>query len=82
MLPKQQRVKRRLKPIVLPVAEELRRCRIEHAQRLLVDPEMFLMEDIAERAGFSSAGQMARVFAHFLGTSPSKYREDHTFKSK
>ena len=71
-----------VKHIGRTMAEELRRCRIEHAQRLLIDPEMFLMEDIAERAGFSSAGQMARVFAHFLGTSPSKYRKDHTFKSK
>lgn len=62
------------------MAEELRRCRIEHAKRLLVEPELFIMEDIAERAGFSSAGQMARVFAHFLGTSPSQYRRDHTFE--
>jgi LacI family transcriptional regulator len=62
------------------MAEELRRCRIEHAQRLLVEPELYIMEDIAERAGFSSAGQMARVFAHFLGTSPSQYRKDHTFE--
>ena len=62
------------------MAEELRRCRIEHAKRLLVEPELFVMEDIAERAGFSSAGQMARVFAHFLGTSPSQYRKDHTFE--
>ncbi len=62
------------------MAEELRRCRIEHAQRLLVAPEMFIMEDIAERAGFSSAGQMARVFSHFLGISPSQYRKNHTFE--
>jgi len=62
------------------MAEELRRCRIDHAKRLLVESEMYIMEDIAERAGFSSAGQMARVFAHFLGTSPSKFRKDHTFE--
>lgn len=62
------------------MAEELRRCRIDHAKRLLVKPEMFIMEDIAERAGFSSAGQMARVFSHFLGYSPSQYRKDHMFE--
>jgi len=64
------------------MAEELRRCRIEHAQRLLVEPDMYIMEDIAERAGFSSAGQMARVFAHFVGISPSQYRKDHTYDNK
>ena len=62
------------------MAIELRNCRIKHAQRLLVDSERFTMEDIAERAGFSSAGQMARVFSHFCGTSPSQYRRDHTFE--
>ena len=62
------------------MAEELRRCRIDHAKRLLVEPERYVMEDIAERAGFSSAGQMARVFAHFVGISPSQYRKDHTFE--
>jgi LacI family transcriptional regulator len=69
-----------VKHIGRTMAEELRRCRIEHAQRLLVEPEMYIMEDIAERAGFSSAGQMARVFAHFVGKSPSQYRKDHTFE--
>lgn len=69
-----------VKHIGRTMAEELRRCRIEHAQRLLLEPDMYIMEDIAERAGFSSAGQMARVFAHFLGTSPSQYRKDHTFE--
>ncbi len=59
------------------MAEELRNCRIKHAKKLLVEPDLFTMEDIAERAGFSSGGQMARVFSHFLGTSPSQYRKDH-----
>jgi LacI family transcriptional regulator len=69
-----------VKHIGRTMAEELRRCRIEHAQRLLVEPDLYIMEDIAERSGFSSAGQMARVFAHFVGTSPSQYRKDHTFE--
>jgi LacI family transcriptional regulator len=71
-----------VKHIGRTMAEELRRCRIEHAQRLLVEPEMYVMEDIAERAGFSSAGQMARVFSHFVGVSPSQYRKDHTYENK
>ena len=62
------------------MAEELRNCRIKHAKRLLVEPDFFTMEDIAERAGFSSAGQMARVFSHFVGISPSQYRKDNSFK--
>jgi LacI family transcriptional regulator len=61
------------------MAVELRRCRIEHAQRLLIEPEKHLMEDIAERAGFSSAEQMARVFSRCLKVSPSQYRKTHTF---
>ncbi len=59
------------------LAEELRNCRIKHAKKLLTEPDLLTMEDIAERAGFSSAGQMARVFSHFLGTSPSQYRKEH-----
>jgi hypothetical protein len=37
-------------------------------------------KNFAERASFSSAGQMACVFAHFLGYSPSQYCKDHTFE--
>ncbi len=59
------------------IGEELRNCRIKHAKKLLSDSVMLTMEDIAERAGFSSAGQMARVFSHILNTSPSQYRKDH-----
>ena len=69
-----------VKHIGRTMAEEMRRCRIEHAQRLLTEPEKYIMEDIAERAGFSSAGQMARVFAHFVGISPSQYRKEHTYE--
>ncbi len=61
------------------MAEELRQCRIKHAQQLLLEPDRFTMEDIAERAGFSSASQMTRVFSRFLGIAPSSYRENHTF---
>lgn len=62
------------------IAEELRRCRLDHAKRLLTNPDCLTMEDIAERAGFSSAGQMARVFSRTLGLSPSRYRREHLFK--
>lgn len=63
------------------IAAELRRCRLDHAKRLLTQPDLFTMEDIAECSGFSSAGQMARGFSRFLGTSPSQYRKDHSFKN-
>jgi LacI family transcriptional regulator len=62
------------------MAEELRNCRIIHAQCLLVEPDFYTMEDIAERAGFSSAGQMARTFSRFIGTSPSQYRKNNRFE--
>jgi LacI family transcriptional regulator len=63
------------------MAEELRQCRIKHAKQLLLAPDRFTMEDIAERAGFSSASQMTRVFTHFLGITPSDYRKTRTFKN-
>lgn len=61
------------------MAEELRACRIKHAKKLLIEPERFTMEDIAERSGFSSASQMTRVFSNFVGVTPSAYRKKHTF---
>ncbi|MFA5688141.1 MAG: DNA-binding transcriptional regulator [Kiritimatiellales bacterium] len=61
------------------MAEELRNCRIRQAEKLLLDSARLKMEDIAEQAGFSSAGQMTRVFSHFRGVSPSNYRKKHTF---
>jgi LacI family transcriptional regulator len=61
------------------MAEELRQCRIRHAKKLLAEPERFTMEDIAERAGFSSASQMTRVFSHFADITPSGYRKNHTY---
>ena len=69
-----------LKYVGRSIAEELRRCRIEHAQRLLVNPDFFTMEDIAERSGFSSAGHMGRTFTRDLGLSPSQYRKKNTFE--
>ncbi len=63
------------------MAEELRRCRIDHAQKLLASHEQAKLEDIAERSGFSSADQMGRVFSRYLGISPSQYRRNHLLNS-
>jgi len=62
------------------MAEEINRRRIEHAKRLLEDPEWKKMEDVAWRSGFSSADHMCKVFSRSVGVTPSVYRRDHTEK--
>lgn len=62
------------------MAEELMRRRIEHAQRLLCDPDLKMIE-VARRSGFGSADRMGRVFARELGITPSDYRDQTARRS-
>jgi LacI family transcriptional regulator len=56
------------------IGEELTRRRVEHAQRLLSDPEIKAHE-VARQSGFTSADHMSRVFNRRLGISVSEYRK-------
>lgn len=54
-------------------AAELRRFRVEHAQRLLAQTELPVAR-IAEAAGFHHAEVMNRVFRRELGVTPTEHR--------
>ena len=54
--------------------EEITRCRLERAARLLAHTALSIKE-VAAAAGFSSTDTMARAFRHVEGVSPRDYRE-------
>lgn len=51
----------------------LRRVRLEQARHLLTDTNLAIQE-IADRAGFSDAAHLSRVFKERYGCSPMEYR--------
>ena len=59
------------------ISEEIKRRRVEHAQRLLLTKPPRKMEDIAREVGFTSGDRMSKVFAAIMGESPSAYRRAH-----
>lgn len=52
----------------------LRRTRLRHAQRLLRDPFLSIVE-VAERTGFADASYFTRVFRGALGMTPTQFRQ-------
>ena len=59
-----------------PMATYLRRLRVDRAASLLAGSDLPISR-IAAEVGFSDQSHMTRCFARYLGTSPSRYREDH-----
>jgi AraC-like DNA-binding protein len=53
--------------------EEIVRCRLERATRLLVSTTLSIQE-VAIAAGFASTDTMGRIFHRLMGTSPRDYR--------
>jgi len=58
------------------IHEEIIRCRLERATRLLVGTPLSVQE-VATAAGFASTDTMGRVFQQLQGMSPSEYRRRH-----
>ncbi len=60
--------------------EFVNKYRIEETKQLLRNRthNSFTMEYIAEKAGFGSPASFSRVFKEMVGTTPGKYREEHT----
>jgi AraC-like DNA-binding protein len=56
------------------ILEEITRCRLERATRLLTHSAMSIKQ-VAAASGFSSTDAMARAFRHVEGVSPRDYRE-------
>lgn len=55
----------------------IRRQRLEHARRLLVDEPEAKIYRVAQRIGFSSAKQLTKAFRREFGESPREYRNGH-----
>ena len=58
------------------IHEEIHRCRLERARRLLAKTDLSVKE-VAAAAGFPNADNMGRVFRRLEGVSPSEYRGRH-----
>jgi len=58
------------------IHEEITRCRLERARRLLAKTDLSVKE-VAAAAGFPSPDNMGRVFRRLEGTSPQAYRRQH-----
>ena len=56
------------------ILEELSRCRLERAKRLLLETEL-TVEKAAYAAGFANLKPMLRAFRQGLGCSPTAYRQ-------
>ena len=56
------------------VAAEIRRVRMDHAQRLLAGSEMSIAQ-VAQQSGIGTAQHFARLFRREFGISPREYRE-------
>jgi AraC-like DNA-binding protein len=55
------------------VGEYLRRLRIEHASRKLIESDSSLV-DISEAAGFADQSHFGRTFKRLMGITPNGYR--------
>ncbi|RYG64065.1 AraC family transcriptional regulator, partial [bacterium] len=58
----------------MPPASYLRRLRLQHAQKLLVETR-YPVADIARLSGFQNATQLGRAFKKAFGFSPLDFRK-------
>lgn len=58
------------------VHAEMRRVRLERAQRLVAETELSIHR-IAEDCGFGSGGHLTRAFVQAFQTTPTRYRAEH-----
>ena len=68
-------LERRFKRVLgATIHDEIARCRIERAKRLLEETDLPI-KTLASTAGFSTAQRMSKVFQQIVGISPGAYRE-------
>ena len=58
------------------IHEEIIRCRVERAKRMLIATDLSLKE-IAQAAGFSSTDNLGRTFRRACGVTPLEYRRQN-----
>ena len=64
------------KHIGCSVGEEILKCRIEHAKKLLLETDLKAHE-VAEQAGFSGIVHFSQAFNRITGIRPSYFRREH-----
>jgi LacI family transcriptional regulator len=62
-------------------AAAIRRARIDHAQRLLLETDMPVLQ-VAEVAGFSSQGYFSTIFRRLRGITPLQYRKRNRIRPR
>jgi AraC-like DNA-binding protein len=63
------------------IHEEIVRCRLERAKRLLAATDLSLKE-VASASGFSNADSLGRAFRHAEGVTPVEFRRLHGAQQK
>ncbi|WP_146511791.1 AraC family transcriptional regulator [Thalassoglobus neptunius] len=60
-------------------AEEIRRVRMAHVRRLLLDSEIPIAS-IAAESGFATSASLSQAFRQYFGATPSEYRQRNDLK--
>lgn len=61
------------------IQDEIRRCRVEHAQTLLRETDL-TPRAIATKSGFANLTRLGVVFRRYTGTTPAAYRRQFLIK--
>jgi LacI family transcriptional regulator len=77
LAPRRSLERRFRKRLSCGIGEFIIRTRVDRVKELLVETNL-PMPDIAVRTGFKSATQMSRTFRAAAGTTPSRYRREHS----
>lgn len=62
--------------IGIGIAEYINNVRINHAKKLLMNPDVMVYE-VSEQCGFASSQYFSKVFKSVVGMTPNRYQKDY-----